>query len=217
MTDNIDETAELELTLEEVKEAYMEGLKSSWTSVVDLLSKADNMRISGKTLKEWHKQFNIQIPPNPSIEVTYELLSKTNAYITNSGFHLNSAQSVRDRLNAQLKAHKAKIFTSIKKAQKISNEQASLQTEVELEDLNNQVMLANYVVTFWENLGRSLISTRKMLEVINFSLNNELKSKNRFSNNSNNLDESESFITEEDDNTHEISSSNTDLHNDLLW
>lgn len=217
MTDNIDETAELELTLEEVKEAYMEGLKSSWTAVVDLLSKADNMRISGKTLKEWHKQFNIQIPPNPSIEVTYELLSKTNAYITNSGFHLNSAQSVRDRLNAQLKAHKAKIFTSIKKAQKISNEQASLQTEVELEDLNNQVMLANYVVTFWENLGRSLISTRKMLEVINFSLNNELKSKNRFSNNSNNLDESESFITEEDNNRYEISSSNADLHNDLLW
>jgi len=177
----IEQPASLEQpSFEQVRKAYFARLNKSWSNVSSLVVGAAETSIMGKTLAEWHEFFHIKIPGNPAMGDLYELLAKTNSLISTINHNLGMSQLTRDAIEREVKSLKSSKFVDIKKSSKgkaPSNDMTNMQVEASIVDHLDQLMISEYIVTFWDNKRQALISTRKTLESMLFALTGEMKIK----------------------------------------
>jgi len=139
-------------------------------SVLELIKSNKNLMINGKTLKEWSNYFSITIDTNPTYSnIVYslsELNSKFSALNHNLDISLISRDLIVDRYN-QAKAEAFIHFKELKISGKNpTNDYVLSKVERALEEVNQQRLFADYIVSFFEARKQQLVSTRRTLESI---------------------------------------------------
>lgn len=169
-------------SFEDLRKEFFKRLQSSWKGIDKLLDGANNMLIHGKSLAYWQDYFAINIPQSPSMAELFDCMARTNGLITTVNHKLSTSQLTQNALDREVKSIKAKKFVAIKRGangdKAPSNDMVAMQVDNEIETHLDQLMIAEYIVGFWENKRQALISTRKTLEAMMFGLSSEMKMKN---------------------------------------
>lgn len=166
----------------DLRKEFFRRLQASWKGIDKLLDGANNMSIHGESLAHWREYFTVDIPASPSMSELHRCMSKTNGLITTVNHKLSASQLTRDALEREVKSIKAKKFVAIKRGSGTgkapSNDMTAMQVDTQIAEHLDQLMIAEYIVGFWENKRQALISTRKTLEAMMFGLSSEMKMKN---------------------------------------
>lgn len=159
---------------------FRASLKKSKHGVDAMLLGAQAVPLDGKTMGEWEEYFKVDVPKFPTVSDVNKAIYKTGSLIAFSSHRLGRAVLVELTLKREVETRYAKRFTQLKnvKGRKApSNDAAEFQIKSEIPEIYDQLMLAQYVVGFWERQRAALISMRKVLETIMFGLTSEMKNK----------------------------------------
>ena len=130
--------------------------------------------ISGKPVEEWEQEFNLRIPPSPSIKDIVPIISRADQLFHRCQFKLNEAMIYKSVIENQYKQLYNKQLLAAKRIKKFKNAQESqAYVKDKLTDYKNQIVLADIELQFWEGVKSKLISSKTLLNSAVTALNAE--------------------------------------------
>jgi len=135
--------------------------------------------VNGKSLAQWSAYYSIDIPDNCDMATTVSLLSKVNSLLSNLNHNLEISDISQKMIQVQHSQQKATLHMKYKNqkgsAIKWTNESISAQCDIDMYDENVQLILAEFIVSFFEGRRNYLTSARKTLESIMWGRTSEMK------------------------------------------
>ena len=138
--------------------------------------------IGNKTIDEWNEEFKIDIPENIDFSTAYTLIGKVSSLYSKALSFQEKSVLLHDLLKRELDSEKARLFPHVKKSKEHMNgsrppsdDYVKSVIEAEVSEVHDKVVIAEFMMKFWDGKIKSLISIRRALESILFGLSAEIK------------------------------------------
>ena len=166
---NTVKVSEFEYTPEMVNR-HAEIFAETQASVLELIRSNKNLSVNGRTLREWASYFSIEIHPSPSYSNIVFSLSDLNSKFSQLNHNLDIALISRDMISDRYNQAKAEAFIHFKElklsGKNPTNDYVLAKVERALEEVTQQKLFADFIVSFFEARKQQLVSTRRTLESI---------------------------------------------------
>lgn len=171
-----DQVPEVKFT--EIRKDFIDGLNDGNIKYIDLQEQVSVQKIDGQTMDYWEDFFKINIGESPNSTEVYASLSKLNSLISFANSKESKAELAEIVAKRELDHARAKRFIALKELKskkRITDKYIESRLDSDLHVVEFKFRLAEYVKNFWHKKNMQLISTRKILESISFSMASERK------------------------------------------